>query len=100
MHTVLQPADFVVIAIIVLMLAGNRLRNARQAAHLRRLERKVDALLAHHRIEPPGALSEATQLMALDPTQKIAAIKRHRHETGLGLAEAKADVENFLIGKR
>ena len=37
----------------------------------------------------------AKQRLARDPAQKIAAIKLHREQTGLGLAEAKANIEDF-----
>lgn len=42
-----------------------------------------------------ASLSEEVQRLARDPAKKIEAIKLHREQTGLGLAEAKADIENF-----
>jgi ribosomal protein L7/L12 len=41
------------------------------------------------------SMSEEVQRLARDPAQKIAAIKLHREQTGLGLAEAKANIEDF-----
>ena len=63
-----------------------------------RIERKLDALLKHHGIsvQPYAVLSEEVQRLARDPSQKIAAIKLHRKQTGLGLAEAKADLDDFI----
>ncbi len=94
----LETNDFLIIAGIILaitsarsLFAGRRLENSR------RLERKLDALLKHHGIEPPSGLSPEVQQLARDPAKKIAAIKLHREDhPGLGLAEAKADVEDFI----
>ena len=45
---------------------------------------------------PPCALSPEVQLMAKDPSQKIAAIKLYREEhPGTGLREAKERIEEF-----
>jgi hypothetical protein len=69
---------------------------ARQRISLRRLEDKLDALLKHHGIELPSRLSPEVQRLAKDPSQKIAAIKLHREQNpGLGLAEAKKEIEDF-----
>ena len=63
---------------------------------LRRLERKLDALLKQQNIDLPTRLSPEVQLMARDPSQKIAAIRLHRKQNpGLGLAEAKTEIEAF-----
>lgn len=44
----------------------------------------------------PAGMSDAVKRLARDPAQKIEAIKLHRGQTGLGLAEAKADIEEFI----
>ena len=60
---------------------------------MRRVERKLDALLKHHGV---GLLSPEVQFLAKDPSKKIAAIKLHREQNpGLGLADAKREVEDF-----
>jgi hypothetical protein len=63
------------------------------------LQKKLDALLKHQGIAmPPSAsdLSPEVQMMAKDPSQKIAAIKLYREEhPGVGLAEAKERIEEF-----
>jgi ribosomal protein L7/L12 len=71
---------------------------SRQTGELRRIERKLDALLKHQGVSqpPPASLSAEAQLIARDPSRKIEAIKLHREQTGVGLAEAKADVESFM----
>jgi ribosomal protein L7/L12 len=58
----------------------------------------LDALLKHQGISaaPQAAFSEEVQRLARDPAQKIAALKLHREQTGLGLAEAKDDIEDFI----
>lgn len=68
--------------------------SADDAARLRRVERKLDLILKHLGIDAGGAetVSEAVRAL-VDRGEKIAAIKRHRDETGVGLAEAKEAVE-------
>jgi ribosomal protein L7/L12 len=92
---VLEFTDFAVIAVIVIVFAGTASLATRQRLNLRRVERKLDALLQHHGIALPSKLSPEVQRLASDPNQKIAAIKLHREQTGLSLAEAKAEVEEF-----
>jgi ribosomal protein L7/L12 len=90
----LEFTDYAVIAVIVFFFAGGAAFAARQRVDLRRVERKLDALLQHEGIELPSRLSPEVKRMASDPTQKIAAIRLHRQQNpGLGLAEAKEDVE-------
>jgi ribosomal protein L7/L12 len=64
------------------------------------IQKKLDAILKHQGIEMPSPtpsdLSPELQLMAKDPQQKIAAIKRYREENpGTGLLEAKQRIEEF-----
>lgn len=94
---ILELTDFLIIALIVLLLTGGSILAGRQPSDSRRLERKLDALLKHHGIEPPTGMAPEVQQLARDPEKKIAAIKLHREEhPGLGLAEAKADIEDFI----
>jgi hypothetical protein len=112
MFAVLEFLDFLWIWIIVTMafslLAGGQAAYARfkpsDAARLRRLEAKVDLILKHLGIEykdpaTPGGLSEAVKALADDPAKKIAAIKLHREQTGVGLKEAKDAVEAYITGQ-
>ena len=74
-------------------------------AQLARLERKVDLILQNLGITyvetaPPCPLSPEVQELARDPAQKIAAIKLHREQTGVGLKEAKDAVESFIESGR
>ncbi|NJL88989.1 MAG: hypothetical protein HC916_03660 [Coleofasciculaceae cyanobacterium SM2_1_6] len=47
-------------------------------------------------LEIPSPLSERAKELARNPQTKIAAIKLHRAETGVGLKEALEDVDNFI----
>jgi ribosomal protein L7/L12 len=44
-------------------------------------------------------VSAEVKALADNPSNKIAAIKLHREETGVGLAEAKAAVEAYTAGR-
>lgn len=68
-----------------------------EAARLRRIERKLDAIMAHlglAEVDRSGLSSQAK--LYADSGQKIAAIKQHREDTGAGLAEAKQVVDEYL----
>jgi hypothetical protein len=75
------------------------------AARLLRVERKLDAIIAHFNVVVPrptprdGLPAEVADLADLGPTQKIAAIKRHRELTGSDLRTAKRAVEDYLRAK-
>jgi len=94
---ILEIGDYAVIAVIVIIFAGGAsfARGSfapRQRLDLRRLERKLDALLKHQGIELPSEVES----LAKDPNQKIAAIKLYQEEhPEVGLAEAKARVEEI-----
>lgn len=72
----------------------------RDRARLRRVEQKLDLILAHLGISfdeksdlPPDVQD------ALDAGNKIAAIKALRQATGIGLLEAKQEVESYMNGR-
>jgi hypothetical protein len=96
--TVLDFSDFAIIAWLVVVFAGATAFSTRKPDDMRRIERKLDALLKHHGISVPphAALSDEVQRLARNPSKKIAAIQLHRKQAGLGLAEAKADIEDFI----
>jgi len=98
----LETNDFLILAGLVLLITSARsLFAGRRLENSRRLERKLDALLKHHGIELPFGLSPDVQRLARDPARKIAAIKLHREDhPGLGLAEAKAEVETFIVSAK
>ncbi len=70
-------------------------------ARLRGVERKLNALLRHHGVDPTQGLplSDRVKQLAADPGRKIEAIKVYCEETGAGLAEAKEAIESFTNSK-
>ena len=70
-------------------------------ARLRGIERKLNALLRHHGVDPTQGLplSDRVKQLAADPGRKIEAIKVYCEETGAGLAEAKEAIESFTNSK-
>ena len=68
-------------------------------ADLRRLDRKLDALLKHQGVSVPPVVSEEVQQILQDPTKKLEAIKLHQEVAGLNEADAMADVEAYLAEK-
>jgi ribosomal protein L7/L12 len=94
--TTLQFIDFAILAWIVLVFGGGAAAYTSRQSGLRRIEQKLDALLKHQGVSlPPKAkISEEVQQLARD--HKIEAITLHREQTGLGLAEAKSEIEEFI----
>jgi ribosomal protein L7/L12 len=84
-------------------LGGSSDFTAEDAARLRRVERKLDLILAHlgiSHVEGDGEqLPEEARVLA-DRGETIAAIKVVREESGLGLAEAKRAVDSYLARHR
>jgi hypothetical protein len=70
------------------------------AVRLRRVEQKLDLVLKQLGIEytETWSLSDEARAQA-DRGDKLGAIKLHRERTGVGLAEAKYDVEAYLARK-
>jgi ribosomal protein L7/L12 len=70
-------------------------------ARVGRIERKLNALLRHHGVDPTQGLplSERVKQLADDPARKIEAIKVYREESGAGLAEAKEAVEAYIYSR-
>jgi Ribosomal protein L7/L12 C-terminal domain len=110
MFAVLDFLDFGVICLILVVLfagggtAAYSFFKPSDSARLRRLEAKIDQILAHLGLEykeasAPGGVSADVKALADDPSNKIAAIKLHREQTGVGLAEAKAAVEAYTAGR-
>ncbi len=96
LFAVLETEGFIGIGLVVFGVVTVVCLALRQRVDLRRVEQKLDALLRHNQLELPTTLSAEVRRLASDPQQKIAAIKLHREETGVSLAEAKAAVEEFM----
>jgi ribosomal protein L7/L12 len=92
-----EPILIGLVALVLLLQLMNLARDGDQS--LRRLERKIDAVIKHLGLPLPDAsqeLSAAVKKLADEPGGKISAIKLQREETGMGLAEAKDAVEEYL----
>ena len=96
--TVLDFSDFAVIAWLMIVFAGAAAYATRKSAETQRIERKLDALLKQQGIilPPQAKLSKEVQRLARDPAQRSNAVMLHRTENELGVAEAKADIEDFI----
>lgn len=70
------------------------------AVRLRRIERKLDLILTHLGIpyEEDNALPAPIRELA-DGGDKIGAIRLLREQTGVGLAEAKRVIDEYLAGR-
>ncbi len=100
MNITLTLGDFLMIAAIVVVFArGSQAWFASPTPEQLRTRRQIDAIMEHLGLtEPPasrpGALSP--QVMALVAAgRRIEAIRRYRQETGAGLKQAKAAVEDI-----
>lgn len=106
LFAVLEFTDFAVIAAIVAVLAGGTAAaragfRPADRDRLARVEQKLDLLLAQAGLDSTPAPRSAWQALADEgPARKIAAVKAYREETGVGLAEAKRAVEDYIEGRR
>ena len=103
MFAILEIPDYVIIVLMFLVFTGGSAYAAlrpRERARLFRLERKLDAVIKHFNIDVTqlDALSAEAERCA-DEGNKIEAIKIHREQTGLGLRDAKDDVEAYKAQK-
>lgn len=100
----LEFGDYALLALLIVVLTGGGaaatayLRPA-DRERLRRIEHKLDLILTHLGIEYVAPARAAWQQLADDPVQKIAAVKAYREEKGVGLAEAKKAVEDYVEGR-
>jgi hypothetical protein len=79
--------------------AGMANRERDLVAGMRRIERKLDLIMA--RLEIEDALPELPEVSDLiDQGKRIAAIKAYRDATGAGLREAKDAVDEIADGRR
>jgi hypothetical protein len=94
---ILEISDFLIIFFVFYVFGGRAAVNHRP--DLRRLERRLDALLKQQGISLPPVVSEDVQRILRDPTKKPESIKLHGEQSGLDVEDATADVEAFLAGK-
>jgi ribosomal protein L7/L12 len=73
--------------------AGAFVAASSATSEVKALRRRIDALLAHHGVVI--APSDAVRRLAVQGN-RIGAIRLHRKETGLGLKEAKDEIETLI----
>jgi hypothetical protein len=104
LFAILEWADFAIffaILVLVVFVIGGRaaatvyLRPA-DRNRLERIEHKLDLILTHLGLDYTPPPKAEWQELAADPSRKIAAIKAYREEHGVGLAEAKRAVEEYM----
>jgi ribosomal protein L7/L12 len=102
LFAVLEFTDFAVIGLLILVFAGGAAAATAgrppDAERLRRVEDKLDLILSHLGVEYVPPSKDTWQELAGDPGRKIAAIKAYREQYGVGLAEAKKAVEDYIQG--
>lgn len=103
MFAALEIADYVILVLMFLLFTGGSAYAAlrpRERARLFRIDRKLDLIIKHLQIDSStlDEISEEVKQLA-DQGQKIPAIKLHREQTGLGLRDAKEDVEAYLANR-
>ncbi len=93
----MTTSETILLVVILLLGISTLVRLAAIAARLATLEAKLQMLRGH--IGMPAESPASDEVVRLAKAgYKIDAIKRHREETGAGLAEAKAFVDR-LVGQ-
>ncbi|WP_328469568.1 ribosomal protein L7/L12 [Actinoplanes sp. NBC_00393] len=81
---------------LFMLFSGARAREqARISGRLAAIERKLDAVMKHLGIAEPRGEHQPDVVRHLEQGNKIQAIKAYREQTGVGLAEAKHEVERI-----
>ena len=96
--------DFAIITLLIIVFAGGTAAargylNPAERKRFHRIERKLDLLLQHNNLHYEEDKAPTWQELADDPARKIGAIAAYREEHGVGLAEAKEAVEEYIRGK-
>ncbi len=89
--------------ILAFLLASNAISLwMNRASRLQDIERKLNLIIAHLRIDPEARLTPSDRVidLASDPSQRIAAIKAYRDQTGAGLKEALAVIDKIASESR
>ena len=96
MFATLEFSDYAIIAVIVIVFAGGA--TASMSKWLMRIEHKLDLIMTTLGLDYTPAAQGAWQ--ALPPTRpkKSRRSKAYREEHGVGLAEAKRAVEDYITG--
>ena len=100
----LEFSDYAIIALLIILFAGGSAAASRYLRpvdrdRLQRIEHKLDLVLTHLGIEYVPPPKTVWQELADNPARKIEAIKEYREQHGVGLAEAKKAVEDYIEGR-
>lgn len=95
MNNVLLPMAAPALACFAFIVIA-AMKLSRLSDHLVRQEAKMNLMLAKMEIAFPPPPSAAVQAIAR--TQRIAAIKAYRHETGLGLKQSLDIIDQWRAG--
>lgn len=102
MLAILTVVDYEIIAGIVLVASGivitGRAFRSADRERLTRVETKLNLLLKQAGLEPHPEPGNQWQTLASNPARKLEAITEYRRQYGVGLAEAKKAVEDFMAG--
>jgi hypothetical protein len=87
--------------LLALLLAGNCFAFS-YMRRIQELERKLNLVLTHLGIDPSVRIAPSSHVMDLarDPRQRIAAIKAYRAQTGAGLKEAVAVIDEIAANAK
>jgi hypothetical protein len=92
--------DFWVIGLLIFFVGAgvvaSVLRGSAVPERLQRVERKLDLIMTHLGIDYVPPPIPTWQELAVDPAQRIAAIKLYRQQHKVGLVEAKNAVDDYL----
>ena len=95
METVSIVVTAIAVTGLILLLAGSQGQNRRrETVRLAAIERKLDLIIRHLEVDDPLP-GEPDVVRHLENGEFIQAIKVYRDSTGVGLAEAKAAVEEI-----
>ncbi|MCC5636217.1 hypothetical protein LC593_10175 [Nostoc sp. CHAB 5844] len=86
--------------VAVITVFNNEARIKRIEHNTYRTKLYLKLIMERLEIEVPSRLSERIQAIALDPRNKIEAMKLYRQETGASLLEAKDVIEDFIEENR
>lgn len=97
---ILEFSDFLIIAVLAVLsgvwVAASVYLRPFDRARLQRIEHKVDLIMTHLGLDYTPPPKTVWQELADDSTRKIEAIKTYREEHGVGLAEARQAVEEYI----
>jgi ribosomal protein L7/L12 len=88
--------------VLLILLSANGASLFSQMRRIQEIERKLNLVLTHFGIDPNVQVAPSTHVigLAVDPKQRIAAIKAYREQTGAGLKEAVAVVDKIAASAK